>query len=75
VHAFSDKPDGATPGKLIQARDGSTYGVTALGGTNSAGTIYRVDTAGNYTLLHSFNGASEGKTPDFLMQAAAAPGR
>lgn len=70
VHTFLDKPDGATPGKLIQAKDGSIYGVTATGGSNSAGTVYRVDTAGNYSVLHSFNGASEGKSPNFVMQAA-----
>jgi len=48
---------GTSYGPLVQAKDGSFYGVTQFGGTNSAGTVYRI--AGTHsTILHSFDMAS-----------------
>jgi len=44
-----------TYGALLQAKDGSFYGVTEFGGTYSAGTIYQI--AGhNTTILYNFDG-------------------
>ncbi len=68
VHEFADTPDGSLPARLIQARDGTIYGVTLSGGARAGGTIYKVDLAGNYSVLHSFNPATEGSSPDFLVQ-------
>jgi uncharacterized repeat protein (TIGR03803 family) len=42
-------------GALLQANDGSFYGVTEFGGKYSAGTIYRID-GSSCTVLHSFDG-------------------
>ncbi len=48
--------DGANPGTtLVQANDGKLYGTTANGGTSGLGTVFRIDTAGTLTTLHSFN--------------------
>jgi uncharacterized repeat protein (TIGR03803 family) len=54
---------GGTPGDgiLPQARvvldsAGNLYGTTGNGGANTFGTIFKVDAAGNYSVLHSFTG-------------------
>ncbi len=44
-------------GALLQAADGTFYGVTEFGGRYGAGTIYRID-GSSCTVLHSFDGAS-----------------
>jgi uncharacterized repeat protein (TIGR03803 family) len=48
---------------LLQANDGNLYGVSAYGGVNSLGYIYRVSpSTGMLTHLHDF-GFSDGATP------------
>ena len=44
-------------GPLVQAYNGSLYGVTEFGGKYSAGTVYRID-GSVCTVLHSFDGPS-----------------
>ncbi len=52
---------GAVPiGTLIQASDGNYYGTTEFGGTSGNGTVYKMDTKGNVTLVHSFAKANGG---------------
>ena len=55
LHSFGGFPkgDGSFPVGLIQARDGRLYGTTRLVG-HPAGTVYSIDLAGNYRVLHSF---------------------
>jgi uncharacterized repeat protein (TIGR03803 family) len=48
---------------LIQGSDGNFYGTTAFGGTDGAGTVYRMTPSGAVTVLHSFNRSTEGSTP------------
>ncbi len=45
-------------GPIAVIRDGSgnIYGTTAFGGSASDGTVFKLDTAGNITVLHSFSG-------------------
>ena len=53
--------DGATPvGALCQGGDGSFYGATRYGGSNGAGTIFRLTPAGAFTGLYSFSKAGAG---------------
>jgi uncharacterized repeat protein (TIGR03803 family) len=49
-------------GGLVQASDGSFYGTTEGGGSNKAGTVFRVDASGALTTLHSFTGG-DGRSP------------
>jgi uncharacterized repeat protein (TIGR03803 family) len=54
LHSFSGA-DGADPeAGLVQATDGNFYGTTAAGGTASSGTVFRMNGAGSFALLHSF---------------------
>ena len=85
LHSFN-KTDGAYPfAKLTQATDGGFYGTTLQGGayTNASGvrlgTIFRVTTNGEFTLMLSFNGTNgafpasellEGPTGDFYGTAS-----
>jgi uncharacterized repeat protein (TIGR03803 family) len=69
LHFFT-LSDGAFPyGALIQGSDGSFYGTTASGGTGfcglpalACGTVFKLDTSGTLTTLHSFNN-SDGAGP------------
>src|SRR5262245_35388502 len=61
VHVFHD--DGYPQNSLIQARDGSFYGTTRLGGANGAGSLFRMDAAGHVETLYSFFGNGDGAYP------------
>jgi len=67
LHNFAGYPtDGAQPiGVLAQATDGSLYGATYLGGANNQGAVFKITTAGKYTLLYSFHnvGGSDAMNP------------
>jgi len=67
LHSFTGAEGSAPFGKLIRASDGYFYGTTATGGTSSncpggCGTIFKMDSSGNLTVLHSFTGA-DGELP------------
>jgi uncharacterized repeat protein (TIGR03803 family) len=73
IHNFSG-PDGETPAApLIQAADGSIYGVAAHGGdfsvlpADGGGTAFRMNANGTVTTLHTFGGL-EGAWPTGLIQ-------
>ena len=49
--------DGQLPSAaLVQGTDGNFYGTTAAGGAHHQGTVFKIDSAGNLTTLHSFSG-------------------
>jgi uncharacterized repeat protein (TIGR03803 family) len=63
VYAFSGGTDGADPwAPLLQTADGSFYGTTYYGGDAGKGTVFKLDSSGNLTTLHSFAG-SDGTYP------------
>src|SRR5204863_129406 len=54
LHSFTYS-DGASPyAGLFQASDDFFYGTTYQGGPSGAGTVFRMDSAGNVTTLHGF---------------------
>lgn len=63
--------DGFAPGDSTSDQEGIIYGVTAYGGTPEgggwdygSGTVFKLDKTGKYTILHRFNGESEGAGPE-----------
>ena len=52
--------DGAYPNALVLASDGYFYGTTSIGGANGQGTLFRIDSAGNFALLHTFSAITSG---------------
>ncbi len=55
LYRFTGGTDGATPRSgLISDMHGNLYGTTSLGGTYNQGTIFKLDPAGNETILHTF---------------------
>jgi|SRR5271165_916233 len=57
LHSFDGLTDGAEPiGGLVLGRDGNFYGATYDGGTNGAGTIFKVTPSGTFAVLHTFAG-------------------
>lgn len=50
--------DGASPNGIISDGSGNFYGVTVLGGSATCwcGTVFKLDSAGNETVLYSFTG-------------------
>lgn len=48
---------------VIRDAAGNLYGTTYRGGANGMGTVFKLDAAGNETLLHSFTGGPDGAYP------------
>lgn len=53
VHRFDDS-DGAVPGGLAQAVNGTLLGTTFYGGASSAGTVFKIGSTGKLTTLYNF---------------------
>ena len=71
LYNFSVPADGEYPNSLVTDGAGNLYGVTLGGGTGSGcyygscGTVFKLDSSGNKTILHSFNGR-DGQLPNAL---------
>src|SRR5579872_7176256 len=70
LHAF-DFSDGALPGNLVYDASGNLYGTAAWGGNSACqnegcGVIFKLTTAGDFTLLYEFTGLSDGSNPNGL---------
>jgi uncharacterized repeat protein (TIGR03803 family) len=74
LHTFAGAPDGASPlAGLVQDAAGNFYGTTQQGGitggvcANSGlkgcGTVFKLDPAGNETVLYKFTGGADGEFP------------
>ncbi len=63
VHHFAGgATDGAWPGNDLIAEGSYLFGLTRMGGSSSAGTVFRLSTAGTFTLLHSFAAGTDNGT-------------
>ena len=70
LYSFTGAPDGSVPqASLIRDSSGTFYGTTINGGdvtcSNPAGcgTVFKLDASGNETVLYSFTGKGDGRSP------------
>ena len=72
LYSFNAAPDGALPsGALVFDAEGNLYGTTKSGSnavingeSGVGGTVFKLDKAGNETVLHNFSGTNgDGATP------------
>jgi uncharacterized repeat protein (TIGR03803 family) len=78
LHTFMGKADGGIPsGDLIRDAAGSLYGSTGFGGNlhycegSGCGVVFKLNTAGKLTVLHTFTGGLDGAAASSLVQDAA----
>ncbi len=64
LHDFTGEPDGYGPlaGVLLDAA-GNLYGTTVFGGAKNLGAVYKIDPAGNESIIYSFEAAPQGREP------------
>ena len=63
LHTF-DGTGGQEPlASLIQASDGMFYGTTSAGGANGVGVVFRIESTGDFALMHSFDRYVDGARP------------
>jgi len=69
LHTFTGPPDGSAPeAVLVRDANGNLYGTTLYGGDVSncglgCGTVFKLDSSGNETVLYSFIDAADGGLP------------
>jgi uncharacterized repeat protein (TIGR03803 family) len=71
LHSFTGGSDGAAPQSgLVRDSLGNLYGAASYGGDLSCyaplgcGVVYKIDSSGNFTVLHAFSGGSnDGENP------------
>jgi uncharacterized repeat protein (TIGR03803 family) len=66
LHSFTGGADGKfcyTYGRLIRDAAGNFYGTTLAGGASDQGTVFKLDTTGQETVLYSFTGGADGGYP------------
>jgi uncharacterized repeat protein (TIGR03803 family) len=76
LHSFTGGADGATPrAGLVLDSAGNLYGTALQGGTAcgpfSCGVVFKLDTAGNETVLHAFTGTDGGNPEAGLLRDSA----
>jgi len=65
LYSFTGGTDGSTPeASLLMDSQGNLYGTTYAGGANGLGTVFKVSSSGQETLLYSFaGGTADGANP------------
>lgn len=80
LYKFTSSPNGTNPnGALVRDSAGNFYGTTTYGGSGSCnngfllgcGIVFKVDSAGNETVVYSFTGGTDGQYPSSLIEDAA----
>lgn len=65
MYHFSSTRDGAAPqGALVEGANGQLYGMTSGGGAKGGGTIFRITTAGAFSVIRHFTLATDGANPE-----------
>lgn len=71
IYRFTGGSNGAHPSAgLVEGSDGNLYGTTYSGGQYGRGTVFRIDTSGSLTTLHSFTGLDGAHPTSTLTQAS-----
>ncbi len=64
LYSFTGGADGVSPQTgLTLGTNGSFYGVASSGGAAGAGTVFKITTAGQFSLLYTFANAADGALP------------
>jgi uncharacterized repeat protein (TIGR03803 family) len=68
LYSFTNGTDGGTPyAGLVRDSAGNLYGTALTGGssngTNGLGTVFKLDTVGHFSVLHTFTGGDDGGLP------------
>jgi uncharacterized repeat protein (TIGR03803 family) len=77
LYMFTGGADGGIPtAALVRDSAGNLYGCTGFGGDFSCqgsgcGVVFKLDTNGKETVLHTFTGGADGGAPDSLVTDAA----
>jgi uncharacterized repeat protein (TIGR03803 family) len=76
LYDFNLPPDAILPAAgLYRDAEGRLYGTTRKGGvygpTNGSGAVFKLDTAGNETVVHSFGKGEDGNEPECVLIADA----
>ncbi len=73
LYSFTGGMDGANPyGGLVLGADGNLYGTTETGGypdcihDYGCGTVFKIDTQGQYSVLYRFGAMPDGSFPDYV---------
>ena len=73
LHEFTGAPDGSNSLAGVTLDNwGNVYGMTETGGTGTPsfpygyGTVFKIDPAGNESILHSFTSVPDGAAPQFF---------
>jgi len=71
LHNFAGYPaDGTNPyAGLVQASNGNLYGTTIEGGSEGAGTVFKITLNGTLTILHNFDNTDGNSPSGGLVQA------
>ena len=68
---FADQMGQNPRAPLLQGSNGVLYGTTYIGGSKSAGTVFRANKDGSgYQVLHHFDGVGEGFPFDGLVEGS-----
>lgn len=64
LYSFTGGADGGYAASwLVEDAKGNLYGTTSDGGAYGYGTVFKLDSLGNETVLHSFSGEPDGRSP------------
>ncbi|HEX3718487.1 MAG TPA: choice-of-anchor tandem repeat GloVer-containing protein [Verrucomicrobiae bacterium] len=64
LYSFTNGVDGVNVSTvLLQGTDGGLYGTSSYGGATGNGTIFKITTGGDYTVLYTFTNGADGNQP------------